>query len=513
MEKKNKIKKKNMIKDRLPGLIMIALLFLVVIAFLVVLIYADMLPMTYVGIILLALMILILLDYILVMKTSHKIPFVIGTILFLGLVTGLGAGGYALFGTISTLHTITNVKKEITEVNVYVSREDPAENLSDVKGYSLGILKNLDRDKTDAALEQIRNELGSENEIVEYDSLTELADFVSGDQHAMLLNGAYLAVFDDLGGYDDFSLQIRKIATMKVETELNKAESDYSSQPYVPDKENKVVNNDDFSMIYISGIDTAAMTVSRSDVNILAAVNKKTHQVLLISTPRDYFVPLSVSDGIPDKLTHAGIYGVNVSEDTLGMLYETGIDYYFRINFTGFVNVIDSLGGISVYSDYTFDTGHGNGAHFEQGWNNVNGEQALAFCRERKAFAEGDRQRGKNQMAVVNGVINKALSPELLKNYLDILNATTGCFESDIPYSFISDLVKGQLEKNPVWSVFSYSVDGTGDTQKPYSMSSKAYVMIPDQSTVNKAKELIGIMESGEYLTDTDARLMSSIGG
>lgn len=224
----------------------------------------------------------------------------------------------------------------------------------------------------------------------------------------------------------------------------------------------------------------------------------------MISTPRDYYVPLSISNGVPDKLTHAGIYGINVCMDTLNMLYDTDINYYFRLNFAGFVQIIDALGGITVDSDYDFTTQNSSGYHFTKGPNQVNGEQALAFCRERYAFSAGDRQRGKDQMKVIQGVINKATSPDILKNYLSLLDSLSGCFETNIPYDVITSLVKQQLDEGGSWQVLSYSVDGTGDTQKPYSMSQKAYVMVPDQTTVDKAKTLIQKVRQGFMLSEAD---------
>ena len=217
-----------------------------------------------------------------------------------------------------------------------------------------------------------------------------------------------------------------------------------------------------------------------------------------MSTPRDYFVPLSISNGAPDKLTHAGIYGINVCMDTLGLLYEEDINYYFRLNFAGFINIIDALGGVTVNSDYDFTTG---AYHFNQGENYVNGEQALAFARERYTFSEGDRQRGRNQMAVIEAVINKALSPELLKNYTSVLSGMEGSFETNVPYDLIASLVRKQLNEGGSWNIVSYSVNGTGDTQKPYSMSQNAYVMIPDYSTVDKAKDLMSKVRNGEEIS------------
>ena len=244
---------------------------------------------------------------------------------------------------------------------------------------------------------------------------------------------------------------------------------------------------------------------SRSDVNIIATINTDTREILLVSTPRDYYVPLSISNGVPDKLTHAGIYGIDVCMNTLGMLYDIDINYYFRINFGGFVKVIDALGGITVYSDYDFDSQNTTGYHFNQGTNYVNGEQALVFARERYAFTEGDRQRGKNQMAVIKGVVDKALSPEILTSYSSILSSLDGCFGTNISYEEIAQLLQQQLTGGGDWTIVSYSVDGTGATEKPYSMSQKAYVMVPDYSTVDKAKDLMAKVRNGEVVTQADA--------
>lgn len=207
------------------------------------------------------------------------------------------------------------------------------------------------------------------------------------------------------------------------------------------------------------------------------------------------------SYGVPDKLTHAGIYGVEVCMDTLSMLYDIELDYYFRLNFGGFVQIIDALEGITLVSDYTFDSQNMPGFHFEEGENLVNGEQALAFARERYSFEEGDRQRGRNQIAVIKGVADKLLSLDLLKNYSAVMEGIEGSFETNILYKTLTRLVKQQLSKGGDWNIVSYSVDGTGDTQQPYSMNTAAYVMIPDHSTVDEAKELMRQVRDGETLS------------
>ena len=159
--------------------------------------------------------------------------------------------------------------------------------------------------------------------------------------------------------------------------------------------------------VYISGIDTYGQisSVSRSDVNMVMVVNPETHQILLISIPRDYYVQLHGTTGTKDKLTHAGIYGIDMSIKTIEDLLELDINYYIKVNFTSVIDIVDALGGLDVYSEYTFTSY--SGYRFKKGMNSVNGEQALDFARTRKAFKEGDRQRGKNQQALIKAMIDK----------------------------------------------------------------------------------------------------------
>ena len=410
------------------------------------------------------------------------------------------------------LDTITGVNKDVTKINVYVKEDDPAQKLADASGYTFGILSELDRDNTDQALQQMYYELGSDVQTNEYSGLSELADSLNnGTTGAIILNQAYLDVLDEMDNYSSFSSQLREIASLQVETVVQRktpqvTEATGSTTETSDNSSADAAVTDEVYTIYVSGIDTRGeMTASsRSDVNIILTVNTRTKQILMISTPRDYFVPLSISNGVPDKLTHAGIYGVNVSMDTLNMLYDININYYFRLNFAGFEKIIDALGGITVNSDYEFDSQNTKGYHFNKGENHLNGEQALVFTRERYAFKEGDRQRGRDQMAVIQGVVDKATQPAFLKNYLSVMDSLDGCFETNVPYDIIASLVRRQLDEGGSWQVLSYSADGTGDTQKPYSMSQKAYVMIPDQTTVDKAKTLMKKVREGFMLSEAD---------
>lgn len=258
--------------------------------------------------------------------------------------------------------------------------------------------------------------------------------------------------------------------------------------------------------MYLSGIDSRSglISKSRSDVNILAVINPDTRQVLLVSTPRDFYVPLPISNGVPDKLTHAGIYGVDVSIGTLEMLYGIDIDYYFRVNFSGFERIVDALDGVTVYSDVAFTSSKYSSPdktyYFTEGRNDLDGAAALVFARERYAFSDGDRRRGEHQMAVIKAVMEKAMSPTLLTNYTAIMESVSGSFETSMPYEKIAELVRNQLDNGGSWNIVSASVNGTNDYRVPYSLSTEAYVMIPDQATVDAAKLKIQQVYDGEFV-------------
>ena len=258
-------------------------------------------------------------------------------------------------------------------------------------------------------------------------------------------------------------------------------------------------------VIYLSGVDTRGELTenARSDVNILAAVNPVTKRVALVNTPRDYYVDLAGTSS-KDKLTHAGLYGVETSMETLGNLYGVNVDHYIRINFAGFINIIDALGGVDVYSDQAFTSvgspGYYDPTTFVEGWNHLDGKSALAFARERHAFASGDIQRGINQMKVIDAMLNKIKSPALLMGFSKIMDAASDCFVTSFSQDQISALVRMQLSDFAEWDIESYTVTGTSSSStKCYSAKGqKLYVMKPDDSSVSKAREMLASVLGGE---------------
>ena len=258
-------------------------------------------------------------------------------------------------------------------------------------------------------------------------------------------------------------------------------------------------------VLYLSGVDNRGELTekARSDVNILAVVNPTTKRVALINTPRDYYVDLAGTDS-KDKLTHAGLYGVETSMATLGNLYGIQVDHYIRIDFSGFISIIDAVGGVDVYSDQAFTSvgspGYYDPTTFAEGWNHLDGKSALAFARERHAFASGDIQRGINQMKVIDAMANKLKSPTVLMSFSKLMDAVSDCFVTSLSQEQISALVRMQLGDLASWDIESCSVTGSsGKSSQCYSAKGQSLsVMKPDESSVSKAKELIASVLGGE---------------
>ena len=273
---------------------------------------------------------------------------------------------------------------------------------------------------------------------------------------------------------------------------------------FLSNAEAKKITKEPF-VVYLSGVDTRGDLTdkARSDVNIIAAVNPVTKQVVLINTPRDYYVDLAGTNS-KDKLTHAGLYGVQTSMDTLGNLYGVDVQHYIRINFAGFINIVDALGGVDVYSDQAFTSvgspGYYDPTTFVEGWNHLDGKAALAFARERHAFKTGDVQRGINQMKVIDAMLNKIKSPALLMGFSKIMDSAADCFVTSLSQNQISALVRMQLSDFAEWNIESYTVTGSsGSSTKCYSAKGqKLYVMKPDENSVAKAKEMIAAVLGGE---------------
>lgn len=446
----------------------------------------QLLPSRYLTLVIICVSILFLIVSLVVIKSKNNLQNGF-KILSLLISLSLIVGSYYLNYTKQFINDVTGQDKDLHEVSVVVHIDSNYESIEDIKDLLVLVNENLDQGNINKAIDSIKTQFDFtlNTKSVSYDVLG--AELLSKTSDVALISESHRDLIEEqVTGFSD---NTKVIGTLKFEEEV------FIDKPQVN------VGSDTFS-IYITGIDTygPVSKVSRSDVNMIMTVNPSTGQMLLTSIPRDYHVVLGTK-GKLDKLTHAGIYGVNESVKTLENLLDIDIDYYLKVNFSSVTNIVNALGGVEVYSKYSFTTG---GSYtFSKGINTVDGAKALAFVRERYSLPNGDRDRVVNQQELIKGILQKAMSPKMITNYTQILNSVKGSMQMSIPESDFSTLIRNQLDSNQSWEILQYSLNGTGATSTTtYSMPGPAlYVMNPDMNTVNQASEYIKAMEQNEVIT------------
>ena len=381
---------------------------------------------------------------------------------------------FVISASVATSSFINNIQDNNYTYEEYdiIAKKDQHININTSNKQNVAILKT---DKNnDLVKAELKNKVNANYK--EYNDLTSITAALDSHEVDMaVVKASHIDLLKE--NYDVFYQKIEILMTIKIKVKtIGDIVPADTTKPFV---------------IYISGIDTygAISTVSRSDVNILACVNPVTHKILLVTTPRDYYVQLHDTTGVKDKLTHAGIYGIDMSINTLEDLYATKIDYYLRVNFSSLTKIIDAIGGVEVNSAYSFSAG---GYWFNTGLNQLNGAQALAFSRERHSFEEGDRTRGENQERVIEAIIAKINNPINLINYQQIISSLTDVFQTNMSPDSITSLINTQLNNMKKWQTESISVTGTGSTNATYSMGNMPlYVMVPDIASLEFAKTKI----------------------
>ena len=405
------------------------------------------------------------------------------SIITLLLVTVYGLGARYINSTIDFAKKITSAKFETVNYKVYVLNDSKYMTIGDLENKTIGFMstdvyldkatKNLSKTIkfTNNTYEEIGTLIGSLYE-------KKIDAIVINDSYYSLLEENKVAFTTESNNVYNYSIKVIKTKEDKV--------TDITKDPFV---------------LYISGTDSrgSVSDVARSDVNIVAVVNPTKRKVLLVSTPRDYYVQLHGTTGVKDKLTHAGVYGINMSIETMEDLLDVDINYYAKVSFSTVVKLVDTIDGIDINSDTEFDATSEltkENCHYTVGDQHLNGDCALRFARERKIYESGDRHRGQNQQAVITAIINKMSNPKYLIRYDKILKNVEGTLETDLSYDEITGLVKYELKDLKNWEVESISLDGEGAMLPTYSMGDiNLYVMIPNEDTVNAAKTKIS-----EYL-------------
>lgn len=505
---KDSIDKKDKVKNKKKGIVFKIISILQIVCSIVLFGFVfiiDILPMKYLFLLLLALAILDVIFFLILFKSRlkkgiKKFFSVISVLLSIVFVVG----SFYLYKTYGVISGMIDTDYETYNYSVMVLKDSNYNSVSDIKNEVISYYET--KTNENKLLVEKVNKLGKDSK--SYTNLNTLAtDLLNKETNVIVLEDNYKKTLIDEQDDNEYNeVKDFKDKTKTIYTFSFKVKKDNTSKDV--DVVSEVFN------IYISGIDTygTVSSVSRSDVNIVVTVNPNTRQVLITSIPRDYYVQLHDTTGYKDKLTHAGIYGTDCSIKTIEDLLGIDINYYFKVNFTSLIDIVDALGGVNVYADQSFSTW--NGYHFTKGYNKVDGNAALAFVRERKTFANGDRQRGINQQALISAMINKCISKEILTKYTSLLNSVKGSIITNMPTKTMLSLVKMQLKNNTSWAISTNSLDGTNASKYTYSYSyQQLYVMEPKEESVEKGKELINKVLNGEVLessyTDTDGTVHS----
>lgn len=450
------------------------------------------LPMKYI-LIVIGLIALLCIGTFFLMKPSHnkdqgKIRNIFGKILSLLLSVLLLIGTLYVSHGDSVLNQIAGANSQTTRYSVVVKKTSSYENLSDLKSKSIEVNSLVETDKLNEAIQALQKEESSIQTKEQNNFETMADDLYDGTTQAILVNEAYYTILET--NHEDFEDETKVIWTYEMDEEVNDFSKDVN------------VTKDAFT-VYISGIDTSGKvsTVSRSDVNMLVTVNPKTKQILMTSIPRDYYVTLA-NMGKKDKLTHAGIAGVENSVKTIEDFMDIDINYYAKVNFTSLVTMVDALGGITVNSPVSFTTRHGS-YNIVKGDNELNGDMALGFVRERYGLKGGDNDRVKNQQRVLAAMLNKMMSAAIITNYSSVLNSIAGSFETNMTSSEITSLLQMQLNDMSSWDIQQIQLSGNGTMRTGGAMmpNRKLYYMLPNENSVSKAQEYIKKVNNGEKIS------------
>lgn len=388
---------------------------------------------------------------------------------------------------------VSDAKNQKYLISVITMKKNDITKLSQLDGKKFGVSYQHDTTTIAKAISDMEEEIG-EQELTKFDDYSTLADALYNDEvDAIVVGQEYKSMLE--ANHESFDDDTKIIKSYE-----------YDAKLHVTTKQTDVTEK--AFTVYVTGIDTygSVNTVARSDVNLIVTVNPKSKQILMTSIPRDCEIKLN-KNGKMDKLTHTGIYGTSETISTIEDFLDVQINYFARTNFSGMTNIVDALGGITVESDEEFTTLHGN-YHITEGMNQMDGDKALCFVRERKRLKLGDFARGRNQQKVLKALMDKALSPTIITNFDNVLSALEGSFETDMSSDEIRSLLNMQLNDMADWNIINVQIEGEYyDCYETYSMNgTKSDVMKPFEGHIKRVRNLINKVEEGKKIDESELK-------
>lgn len=419
------------------------------------------------------------------------------------LTVAYGAGNYYIFKTSEMFASVTNLTDQMTNtISVVTLNGSGYDSLESLNNMTLGTITSQDSEGTQKALDDISSKVMVET--VDYTTFDDLYYALYTDQvQGIVLNETFRGIVFDM---DPDANNMTSVVNQTVYYTKRETKTDT-----VKDSVN--VATEPFTVL-ISGNDSygGLASNSRSDSNMLVTVNPNTHTVLMTSIPRDYYKDIQCGDtdlACPqderDKLTHTGLYGIDTTEKTIENFLNTTINYHVRVNFSSLTNLVDALGGIDVFVEEGLAVDRFNAdwslQGVTEGWNHLDGKRALAFARERYAYTDGDAQRVRNQQIVIQAMINKIASPEMITRFGDFMDALSGAFETNMSSDEILSLARYEFTFFPDWNFESYALVGSTSSAYCPTLGDYADVMLANTDSVQVAYEKIQAVINGESST------------
>lgn len=488
---------KNLLKN--SGFYFSLVFTLIAIGLIVQAIMFNIVPTKYlISFIVILILIVIGMWYVQLGRKMSKMNKLLGKVIIVFLSIILVIGNWVLYTTGSTFKNIAS-DEDVSVYSIVLMKDSEFEEISDLKNKKFGVVSLGDVEIQNQALVDIENDLESKPTMVNYQSYIDFGDdLYDGKVDAIVLDEGSRGMLEDNHPDFNFKTKVIKQYTYKNEAKDISKNVDVTTKPF---------------NVFITGIDTygTISTRARSDVNMIVSVNPQNYQILITGIPRDFYVPQTCQNNQLDKLTHTGIFGVECTIETMENYLDFDVNYYARVNFSSVVNIVDALGGITVELPYEFTTTLGKKYTFKKGKNDLDGEETLSFVRERYGFSDGDRERSRNQMRVMEAMIDKALSPQIIRNYTNILEAVSDSFQTNMSTKEMTSLIKQQLNDMSSWDIKQIQVSGQGATMWTPANGFNAYVMVPNEACVENAKKLIDKINSGEMITDEDVERQNEL--
>ena len=387
------------------------------------------------------------------------------------------------------------------KISMYVLNESEMEKIDQFSDAKIGIHATFDRKHFNEAMTDINRLVENDLVICEYENIFEVVDSLfDGTVDGILLNENFINLIVENEDYSDF-IDRTKIVYTVTQKIVNDHKSGFTG----------IVTKSPFVML-IGGEDTydysnigtdsegRAIAGNRTDVNMMVIVNPITKQILLVTVPRDSYVPMMGDKSAMDKLTHASVISIDNWEDCVSGIfdYEFPVNFFCRVNFGSLVKIVNAIGGIEVNNPYAFQSiSHyvyenawlvNRSYWYPEGEIYLDGNKALLYVRERMNLPNGDISRNENTARVLKAIIKKCTSPQIMSNIDDLLDTMSGTFVTDMSFKQISSLIKMQVNDMADWDIITRSITGEADWGYSYLLGYQRMMTYLDMNSIESAK-------------------------